>query len=690
MRITTGAALLLALASAAAGCRHRDQWVPRDRTPGVDGEPAGPPPQGATKAWYSFDPAAGVAGAGQAALAEFVQKTALAPRTASIGFLPLVMYDSDHRGPWVPELGVSLADEAAGSLRTAGFQGLVLDSTGMSVRLHQVNLDKVSLSTLEGISDAGDRLGVDVAVFGVMRRDKDPGTPFLQVIRVDLTAYGFLAGTVLARAKFELRSDDGQNKPAYAAARNESLWMPGTAWEVPPSKRAFDEELRIVADMLAKRVVQTVDLEKAEGSIYVPPADTGRFVRSIARLRAAQGAFVLELEKRTKEAARGEDPLAVEKPLTLNGVEFKTLQAAHSYLSTLREQLLATETARFAGTVSSLFAEALRPIVSPRKVILEVGFTEASDVSLLEGELATGGLVRSLRSRQALQAKGVALVVAPRVERVGSNYALRAEVYDLGKPNLVASASVRVDQRYAADLAKMLEVDELAAVDDLPAVERASWDKVYDQVASGGVVLTGKKGEGVVQGSGFVVSSEGLVMTNSHVVAGIEAGSGTATFAGGKSAPFKVVRDDPFWDVAIVRVDGLPEGTHVFRFAEGDRVKVGAEVAVLGAPKGTSGWVFTPGHISSTREMVQTSGHRPSLMYTCATRAGSSGSPVLLEDGSVVAVHSAGTMGDVKDSNGYQVVSGEAVVFAELPGFALGAPGPEARRILEGGAGTAR
>jgi S1-C subfamily serine protease len=411
-------------------------------------------------------------------------------------------------------------------------------------------------------------------------------------------------------------------------------------------------------------------------------------VRSIARLRAAQGAFVLEYDKRSREAARGEDPMQVEKPVTLNGVEFKTLQAAHSYLSTLREQLLATETARFAGTVSAIFAESLRPVVSPRKVILDAGFTEASDVALLEGDLATGGLVRSLKSRQSLQSKGVAIVVAPRVERVGSNYAVRAEVYDLGKPNLVASSSVRVDQRYAKDLARMLEVDDLSPVDDLPAVERASWEKVYKEVASGAVVLTGKHGEGGVQGSGFVVSPDGLVMTNSHVVSGIEPGSGTAHFPGGTQAAFRIVKDDPFWDVAVVKVDALPEGTHVFRFADGERVKVGVEVAVLGAPKGTSGWVFTPGHVSSVRELVQTSGNRPSLMYTCATRAGSSGSPVLLQDGTVAAVHSAGTMGDVKDTNGYQVVSGNATVFSELPGFALGAPGPEARKVLEGAGGT--
>jgi len=685
MRVATSAAVLLALAAAGPGCRHQDQWAPRERTPGVDGESAAPMPKGTTRAWSSFPLEVGVAGSGKGALAEFAAKLAAAPRTASVGFLPLVMYDSDHSGPWVPRLGTDLADAGAAAVREAGFRGSVLDSAGMEARLHQVNLAKVALYTLEGVTDAGDRIGVDVAVFGNMRKDKDRDTPLLTTIRVDLQAYSFLTGSTLAQTTFVLRSNEPENKAAYDAARVESLWQAGT-WDVPASKRGFDDELRIVCDLLAKRVSQSVNLEEVTGSVYVPPADTGKFVRAVARLRAAQSAFVTEHEKRSKEAARGEDPMAVEKPLTLNGVEFKTLQAAFSYLSTLRENLLATETARFAGTVSSNFVESLRPLVSPRKVIQDVGFTEASDIALLEGDLATGGLVRSLKAREALAKKQIGLVIAPRVEQIGTNYALRAEVYDLARPNVVASSSVRIDGRYAADLARMLEQDELTPDAALPAIEQASWQKVFDRVASGGVVVFGKAGGGQAHGSGFLVSRDGLIMTNSHVVRAIEAGTGQVQFANGTQSPYAVVRDDPFWDVAVVRANAVPEGAHVFTFAPEDRARVGADVAVLGAPKGTTGWIFTPGHISSVKEVVATSGERPSYMYTCPTRAGSSGSPVVLLDGTVVAVHSAGTLGDVKDSSGAQVTDarGSAVV-SEMTGFALGAPGPAARKVLEGG-----
>jgi S1-C subfamily serine protease len=684
----------LALAAAAVGCRHDDVYVPRSRTPGVDGEPVDqlPPIQhpGQVKAWLFFPEDGGVAGTGSADLAEFCGKLSAVPKAGSVGFLPLVMYDSDHGGPWVPELGAALADAAAAGLKARGFQGSVLDTADMGIRLSQVNLEKVSLASAEAVAGSGDRLGVDVVVFGKMKRDKDTSVAFGQSIKVDIAAYGFQSGALVARAVFELRSDSKENKKAYSAAQNDSLWMPGTEWQVPATDMGFDQELKVVAGILAKRALQGIDFGTLKGSIYIPPADTGRFVRSIAKLRAAQASFAQEYKNRSKEVMKGESPLDVEKAVTLNGVEFKTLQAAYSYLATLREQLLSTETARFPTTVSSILAESLRPQVAPRTILLDAGFTKGSDLQLFEGDLATGGLARSLRARDALKEQGIDLVLAPRIEKVGVNFALRVEVYDLRTPNVMSSSSVRIEPRYATELAQQLNVDELAAIDDLPAIEKGAWEKVHEKVVTGVVLLTGKQGEGGVQGSGFVVSAQGHIMTNAHVASAMEAGSGTATFANGQKASFKVLKQDPFWDLAILKVEGLPAGTHVFQFADPARARVGAEVAVLGNPKGTEGWVLSPGYLSSLRERVMTTGERPSYMYTCPTRGGNSGSPVLLQDGTVIAVHSAGMIGDVKAQNGYQVVTDKGTVFSELTGFALGAPADQARKLVEGSEGVSR
>src|SRR5678809_1232354 len=115
----------LALAAAGSGCKHDDQYTRRTRVPGVDGVPTDGAPQSGVKAWYLFPEDKGVSGAGAADLAEFCAKVAAAGTAAghngSVGCLPLVMYDSDHSGPWVPELGVALADEVADGLRARGF-----------------------------------------------------------------------------------------------------------------------------------------------------------------------------------------------------------------------------------------------------------------------------------------------------------------------------------------------------------------------------------------------------------------------------------------------------------------------------------------------------------------------------------------------------------------------------------------
>ena len=75
---------------------------------------------------------------------------------------------------------------------------------------------------------------------------------------------------------------------------------------------------------------------------------------------------------------------------------------------------------------------------------------------------------------------------------------------------------------------------------------------------------------------------------------------------------------------------------------------------------------------------------RPSTMYTCPTRGGSSGSPVILQDGRIAAVHSAGTRGTVSSAGGAQLTTNDdSPIFSELTGFAIGAPGWKAAEMVE-------
>jgi S1-C subfamily serine protease len=171
------------------------------------------------------------------------------------------------------------------------------------------------------------------------------------------------------------------------------------------------------------------------------------------------------------------------------------------------------------------------------------------------------------------------------------------------------------------------------------------------------------------------------VLTNEHVVRAAGTPLQVRT-ADGAQLEARVVAQDPERDLAALSTGSLPQGAHVFAFAES--VSVGTEVAVLGHPRQSAGWVLTPGHVSSTSErFASESGQpQPAFMYTCPTRQGSSGSPVLLADGRVAAVHCAGRAGELLGAAGQAL--GGARAATELTGFALGIPAGAARDFVAG------
>ena len=135
----------------------------------------------------------------------------------------------------------------------------------------------------------------------------------------------------------------------------------------------------------------------------------------------------------------------------------------------------------------------------------------------------------------------------------------------------------------AADYRKLFkEADESVVV--IYTIER----QVAGQTGQGEVSLPGL-------GSGFLVDNKGHVMTAAHVVQ--TADLVEVEFADGTKVTAAVVASDPVKDVALLKLDKMPDRVKPAKLADSDEVSIGEEVFVIGAPYGLS-HTLTVGHIS--------------------------------------------------------------------------------------------
>jgi putative serine protease PepD len=113
-----------------------------------------------------------------------------------------------------------------------------------------------------------------------------------------------------------------------------------------------------------------------------------------------------------------------------------------------------------------------------------------------------------------------------------------------------------------------------------------------DSVVSITVRSAGQEAEG----SGVVLSSDGLIVTNDHVVEGA-GGAITVELSDGRTVAARVVATDPASDLAVVQADGV-SGLPAATFGDSDQLQVGDPVLAIGNPLGLEGSV-TAGIVSA-------------------------------------------------------------------------------------------
>ena len=250
-----------------------------------------------------------------------------------------------------------------------------------------------------------------------------------------------------------------------------------------------------------------------------------------------------------------------------------------------------------------------------------------------------------------------------------------------------------------------------------------SVEQVAAKVLPSVVKLQISMGQGKEEGSGIVLSSDGLILTNNHVVAAVSGPSAdpasssqfggqddptfpglpglgspdgqpspfgqgpsgqdaaaTVSFADGRTVPFSVVGTDPADDLAVVRAEGVSGLTPITMGSSKD-LKVGQNVVAIGSPLGLDGTVTT-GIISALDRPVSTgdgSSGQHSVMNAIQTDAainpGNSGGALVNMNGELVGVNSAiASMGGGAGAEGGQ--SGSIGL-----GFAI--PSDQAKRISD-------
>ena len=136
-----------------------------------------------------------------------------------------------------------------------------------------------------------------------------------------------------------------------------------------------------------------------------------------------------------------------------------------------------------------------------------------------------------------------------------------------------------------------MEPTEHDALDAYSQVVSGVAEMLLPRVAAIKVRRRGRPGE--ASGSAVVLTSEGHLLTNAHVVG--EADAGEATFADGSVAPLEIVGRDPLADLAIVRADRPTTEPPVYR--DVDDLRIGTLVVAVGNPLGMAGSV-TAGVVS--------------------------------------------------------------------------------------------
>ena len=179
--------------------------------------------------------------------------------------------------------------------------------------------------------------------------------------------------------------------------------------------------------------------------------------------------------------------------------------------------------------------------------------------------------------------------------------------------------------------------------------------------------IFGQTSETASAGSGFIISGDGYVVTNFHVISGSSRVG--VILSDGEEYQASVVGYDQTNDVAVLKIEGndLPFVT----FGSSDELVVGERVAAIGNPLGELSSTLTVGYVSAKDRTVNTEGTYQTMIQTdAAINSGNSGGPLFNMRGEVIGITTA-------------KYSGTSASGATIEGIGFAIPMDDVRDLIE-------
>jgi len=201
-----------------------------------------------------------------------------------------------------------------------------------------------------------------------------------------------------------------------------------------------------------------------------------------------------------------------------------------------------------------------------------------------------------------------------------------------------------------------------------PIADDTTPSRIYDGAKDAVTYIVADTPQGQATGSGFVISKDGLIVTNDHVVDGatrVQVKVGTSD----QAQDATVVGADPSRDLALLKVDGNDLST--LSLGDSSSVGVGDAVYAIGNPFGLD-HTFTTGIVSALQRSLQAPDGATisgAIQTDAALNPGNSGGPLLDSAGQVIGVNAQIETGSQDGAEGGNVGIGFAIPSSTVKAF---------------------